>query len=281
MVKRLALSVFVAVALVGINLPLPAIGSAPQSAQRVLINAPEMPAVDLTQPALPAGAPVKNPVAPGKSGKSNHVSALSSDVVAQLGQHGLKVLDNREGLLRVEATLNGQDRVLTVVDGVLPSGREVVGFGTAPAPAPTAFSLIRALDVSAGIQYFFICSYAYMNSYWSDLHVHLCNVDANYIAAIVTLVGAAVGGIVGALMGGPVGGVVGVAIGTIVGLLTYVYFWTHSDQYGNVDVTIPNWTMQPPYGGYMLWADRGLWDYMPDQCWIRDYGYYYHPRCSY
>ena len=282
MVKRLALSVFVAVALVSINVPLPAIGSPPQSADRVLINAPEMPAVDLSQPALPAGAPVKNPVAPGKSGKSNHVSALSSDAVAKLGKHGLKVLDNREGLLRVEATISGQDRILTVVDGVLASGREVVGFGTAPAPAaPAAVSLIRALDVSAGTQYFFICSYAYMTSYWSDLHIHLCTVDAAYIAAIITIVGAAVGGIVGALMGGVVGGVVGVATGTILGLLTIVYFWTHSDSAGNVDIVIPNWTLQPPYGGNILWADRGLWDYMPDQCWIRDYGYYYHPRCSY
>src|SRR4029077_13693469 len=171
-------------------------------------------------------------------------------------------------------------RVLTVVDGVLPSGREVVGFGTAPAPAPTAFSLVRALDVSAGTQYFFICSYAYMNSYYDDLHVHLCNVDATYIAAIITVIGAAVGTVVGMYFFGAAGPVIGVAIGTVVALLTIVYFWTDSDQWGNVNIVIPNWMMQPPYGGYMLWADRGLWDYMPDQCWIRDYGYYYHPRCS-
>jgi hypothetical protein len=282
MVKRLALSVFVAVVVVGINIPMPAIGSAPQSAGRVLINAPEMPAVDLTPPPLPAGAPVKNPVAPVKSGSPNHVSALSSDAAAKLRQQGLKVLDNREGLVRIEATVNGQDRVLTVVDGVLASGREVVGFGTAPAaPSTGGVSLIRALDVSANTQYFFLCSYAWMNSYWGDLHVHLCNVDATYIAAIITLVGATVGGLVGVFFGSAAGGVAGVAIGTIIGLLTIVYFWTHSDIYGNVDIVIPNWTMQPPYGGYILWADPGLWDYMPDQCFIRDYGWYYHPRCSY
>jgi hypothetical protein len=241
-----------------------------------------MPAVDLTPPALPAGAPVKHPSAPAKSGQANHVSALSADGVAKLRQHGLKVLDNREGLWRIEATLNGRDRVLTVVDGVLPSGREVVGFGTAPASTTTgSTSLLRALDVSANTTYFFICSYAVMAAGWDQMYLHLCTVDAAFLSGILLVVGAAVGGLVGALMGGTAGAVVGIAITTLLSLAIILWFWSHSDSWGNIDLLIPNLTMQPPFGGNVYWSNVGLWDYMYDQCWINERGNWYAPVCSY
>lgn len=281
MFKRLAVSVCVAVGVVVLNLPMPALGSTPQPVGRVLINAPEMPAVDLTPPPLPAGAPLKQ-ARPLAAGAANHVSALPASTLRAFQQAGMTVLTNRDGEWQFEATVNGEARIFTAVDGRLPSGREVVGFGTMPAPTATSqASLIRVLNVSANSVSFAICSYAWQNGFYGDLHVHLCSVDAAYISAIITLIGATVGGLVGVLMGNVAGGVAGVAIGTIVGLLTIVFFWTHSDAWGNVDFVVPNWTMQLPYGGYILWADISLWDYMPDQCWINDRGHYYAPRCSY
>lgn len=281
MVKRLALSLFVAVALLGVNLPLPALGSTPQQhTGRVLINAPELPAVHLTPPALPAGAPAKQAGPVVKAGKLNHVNVLSSDALTKLHQLGMKVLDNRDGQWRVEANISGEDRIVTVVDGVLPSGREVVGFGSAPASSAAATGLVRALNVSAGTSYFFICSYAYQAYYGGDLYVHLCAVDANMVMAVLFILEAAVGGVVGALLGGPVGAIVGIAIGSLAGLITIAYFWTHMDSSGNVDIVIPNWTMLPPFGGYILWANSGRWDYMYDQCWVYE-GQWYAPICSY
>lgn len=288
MVKRLGLSLFIAVTVTGFNIPLPAVGSTPQQPPgRVLINAPEMPAVDLTPPAPPAGAPKKHSKGNThsgvvvKAGELNHVTGFTSDVVAKLRASGLQVLDNHQGLVRVEATINGEARVLTVVDGVLPSGREVIGFGTAPlsARASAATSLVRTLNVSADTRYFAICSYMYMDSYWDDLHVHLCAIDAAYTLAILGVLEATAGTVVGLFMGGPVGAAVGLAVGTAAALLTILYFWTHSDANGNVDFVIPNQTMLPPFGGDILWANIGRWDYMWDQCWIYEGGWY-DPVCS-
>jgi hypothetical protein len=295
MFRRLALSLLIAFGLVTFNVSLPAIGStSSEPAGRVLINAPEPVASDLTPPpflrsavappgfgALPAGIVAKRSAPVINSGQSNHVSKLGPQDVQNIERQGMKVLDNREGEWQIQAKVNGESRLFVVVDAVLPSGREVVGFGTTPMPSQPAVSLIRALDVSAGSVGFFICSYAWMTSYYADLHVHLCTVDAAAIAAILTIVGAAVGGLVGAIMGGAVGAVVGIAIGTALGLLTIIFFWTHSDSQGNVDFVIPSWTMQPPFGGQMLWANIGRWDYMWDQCWINDSGSWYAPRCSY
>jgi hypothetical protein len=281
MVKRFAVSVVVAVGLLVFNLPMPAIGStASQSPGRVLINAPDTPSYNASMPSRFAGA-ARKPQAPHITGAPNHVRALSADAARKFAAQGLTLLTNREGEWQFSATLGGTSRLITVVDGVLPSGRQVVGFGTSPVEKSSTAGLFRTTTVNAGVSYILICSYAWMNSYYDDLHLHLCNVDATYLAAIITVVEAAIGTLVGVLIGNVVGGVVGLAVGTGLALLTLGFFWTHSDAWGNVDFVIPSWTMSPPFGGNVLWANVNVWDYMWDQCWINDHGYWYHPQCSY
>lgn len=280
MVKRLAVSICVAVGLLAINLPTPAIGSTNQPPGRVLINAPD-PAYNLSPPALPAGAPTKH-IAKGQAqAAANHVTMLSADAVGRLGAKGFRVITNRDGEWQVVGNIAGALRMFTVVDGVLPDGRQVVGFGTTAVVGSASVGSLGPLAVSADSTNFAICSYAWQNGYWDDLHIHLCAVDAAFVFAILLILETAVATLVGVLIGGPVGAVVGIAATTIASIVTIVYWWTHSDQYGNVDVVIPNWTMQPPYGGYIYWADVNLWDYMPDQCWIYDLGRWYAPQCSY
>jgi hypothetical protein len=80
MVKRLALSVVVAFTLVGLNIPMPAVGvAASPPAARVLINAPDMPAVDLTPPALPSSTRARrqNPDRPTMSAPFRRMASPS------------------------------------------------------------------------------------------------------------------------------------------------------------------------------------------------------------
>jgi hypothetical protein len=278
MLRRISIGLIVALGAMGVGIPIPAIGSDSPPAGRIHINAPEPALSELTPPPLPSSAVPKAGASFMGVAASNHVSKLPADAVRRLNHQGVKVLTNREGELQLQAQVNGEERTLAIVDAVLPSGREVVGFGTVwapPKPEPLAF--IRS--VSANQVNFAICSYAYMNSPWDDLHVHLCPIDAAYTLGILLVASAAIGGLVGVWIGGPPGAVAGIAIGTILALLAIIYWWTHSDMTGNVDFAIPNWTLQPPYGGYIYWYSPGVWEWMSDECHITDRGYEYTPYC--
>jgi len=281
MVKRLSASICIAFGLLVFNLPMPALGSSSAPPGRILINAPEMPTVDVNPTAGIAASKGKHELAATKGFVPNHVKALSATNLQLFRSQGLNIVTNRDGEWQVSGNFAGEQRLFTTVDGILPSGRLVVGFGTTAMPAASPTGLLRATSVEAGSRSFLICSYAWMNSFYDDLHVHLCNVDATYLAAIITVLEAAVGGLVGVWIGSAVGGVVGIAAGTIAAVLTLVFFWTHSDAFGNVDFVIPHWTMMPPYGGNILWSDVRVWDYMADQCWIKDGGRWYAPKCTY
>jgi hypothetical protein len=289
--RRIAIGLVVAFTVSTVNFPVPAVTAAspqPAGPGRVVIDQPDPPTVDVAAPALPAGAPLKlaqkqipRPVGLGASPRANHVSKLASANVASLQAKGFAVLDNTDGRLLLQSAVGGKVQQFVIVDAKLRSGKEVIGFG-AVQPATQASASLFGKTAEALYQGFAWCSYAWMSSPYDDLHIHLCARDAPYVLAIVATIAAVVGTVVAALIAVVVGSACGeicspilyIAVVSIFAIATAAWFWLHTDAYGNVDVVIPNWTMQQPYGGYVLWANSGRWDYMYNQCWILEDRWY-------
>jgi hypothetical protein len=209
---------------------------------------------------------------------ANHVSKLTPAQVQDLQAQGFAVLDNSEGRLLLKGVAGGKTQQFLIADAKLRSGREVVGFGVAP-PTQQASASIIGKTAEAWFQSFAWCSYAYMNSYWDDLHVHLCAADQQYVLAIALVISAAVGTVIGLVVGlacGEIcGPIVAVAVVSALAIALIGFWWLHTNpQTGDVDFVIPHWTMVSPFGGYVLWANSGLWDYMWNQCWIYDNQWY-------
>jgi hypothetical protein len=180
--------------------------------------------------------------------------------------------------LLLQGVVGGKTQQFLIADAKLRSGKEVIGFGVAP-PAQQATASIFGTTAEAWFQGFGWCSYVYMNSYWDDLHVHLCAVDSQYVLAIALVISAAVGAIIGLVVGiacGEIcGPIVAVAVVSALAIALIGFWWLHTNpSTGDVDFVIPHWTMVSPFGGNVYWANSGLWDYMWNQCWIYDDQWY-------
>jgi hypothetical protein len=255
--RRIAIAVVLALAASTVQFPLPGVtAAAPQSSSggRILIDQPDPPVVNTTPPPLPVGAPVKHESGAPRSTAgvhANHVSKLTPAQVQDLQAQGFAVLDNSEGRLLLKGVAGGKTQQFLIADAKLRSGREVVGFGVAP-PTQQASASIIGKTAEAWFQSFAWCSYAYMNSYWDDLHVHLCAADQQYVLAIALVISAAVGTVIGLVVGlacGEIcGPIVAVAVVSALAIALIGFWWLHTNpQTGDVDFVIPHWTMVSPF----------------------------------
>jgi hypothetical protein len=279
--QRIAVGLVVCIGLVGAS-PLPAVGSnQPEPVTqtgRIFVDAPDFPAVDeSTMPALPPEltalkAQAAQAAQPAASlTPANHVSRLSTDQVAKLELSNGKVITNREGLVEV---LLG-DRILGMGDAVLPSGTEVVGFG----------SRLGAAPAGPGERYFGWCSYIAMQGGWAPAGLHVCARDHPYVVgiggiAVVTasfFVGLMLGMAIGELEGAAAGAAVGVALGFLITVVALAIAWWHTADNGDVNIYLPNYTMLPPFGGSAMWVYTQHWFWMPYVCraeeWVNQYYY--------
>jgi hypothetical protein len=300
------LGVTLSFALMCVNLPT-SFAAAPAAPQRVLVDAPDPPAITSMAPTtipqvtsvgqgidISAGVPTvqgaatrqtKTQVAPAPL---THVKKLGASAVAAIEKANSTTVTTAEG--RLTASFTGKDGLgyqLVLEDGVLKSGLQVVAISVVSAGAAsnvaqaTAKSLFRlpVTTAAANTSWFLRCSYATQNGYYGDLYVHLCAIDVFLVSGVLAVLAALIGGLVGALIGNAIGAVVGLGVGTILALIALYFLWQNMAWDGSVSFTVPHWTMMPPFGGNIYINSSGRWVYMWNQCWILYLNHYYDTYC--
>jgi hypothetical protein len=276
--RRISLGLVGAFAITALNLP--ASLAATQAATtpttmaggRALVEAPDPPVAELARSAA------SSPATRAKSGlgpalpASNHVRKLDTAEILKFEQdNGAQVLESTEGRFTVLTRTNGASYLVTLSDGVLKSGQAVIGIATQKlsSAAPANLTSLGAVRAYATIDYFLACSYAYRPNPWSDLYVYICPRDVYLLSGTLGVIAAAT-----AIFGGPVG----IAIATALGLAVVVSIWHFMNNDGSLGITIPAWTISPPFGGWIYYWNR-IQAYMANECWIRLDNWWYKPYC--
>lgn len=184
--------------------------------------------------------------------------------------HDLFAGDGRS-LSRVLTVSKGVSYLVTLSDGVLKSGRAVIGIATQKLNSVASASLASAGPVRAyaTTTWLLACSYATRANSWSDLYVYICPRDVYLLSGTLGIIAAAT-----AIFGGPVG----IAIATALGLAVVVSIWHFMNNDGSIGITIPAWTISPPFGLWIYYWNR-LQAYMYNECWIRIDNWWYKPYC--
>jgi hypothetical protein len=276
--RRISLGLVGAFAITALNLP--ASLAVTQAATtptatvggRTLVQAPDPPPAELARSATDslaaAGKPGLGPLVPA----SNHVRKLDTSEILKFEQdNGAQVLESTEGRFTVLTRTQGVSYLVTLSDGVLKSGQAVIGIATQKlnAAAPANLTSLGAVRAYATTSYFLACSYAYRANSWSDLYVYICPRDVYLLGGTLGVIAAAT-----AIFGGPVG----IAIATALGLAVVVSIWHFMNNDGSIGVTIPAWTISPPFGGWISYWNR-IQAYMYNECWIRLDNWWYKPYC--
>jgi hypothetical protein len=276
--RRISLGLVGAFAITALNLP--ASLAVTQAATtptamvggRALVEAPDPPAAELARSAT------SSLTTPGKAGlgpllpASNHVRKLDTAEILKFEQdNGAKVLESSEGRFTVLTETKGVSYLVTLSDGVLKSGRAVIGIATQKLTSAASANLVSVGPVRAyaSTSWFLACSYATRANSWSDLYVYICPRDVYLLSGTLGVIAAAT-----AIFGGPVG----IGIATALGLAVVVSVWHFMNNDGSIGITIPAWTIQAPFGGWIYYWNR-LQAYMYNECWIRLDNWWYKPYC--
>jgi len=264
LVTKSTLAVFGASVLYQFGAILP---SAPVAAadQRVFVSAPDPAAWPPVREASPPGLVVTHMSrAQLPKGDYNHVRALSSAQLANLGgRTGIREVSSQDGHFSgVVSTAKGAYRI-TLADGVLASGRQVIAFGAdlvggSAAPVrPQQQGLI--LNAEAATRRMLRCSYETVDPATNNLFLYVCPADVVPMEGLLLVFFTVVGAIIGFIAGNVVGALIGALVGAALSAAVILGLWRITNLDGSITLTIPAVVWQNLSGWFYYGTGQYVW----------------------
>jgi hypothetical protein len=257
--------------------PIPSPASAALKPPRAFVEAPDPAAVSVGDKPAPGGAVVRNvAVSFPPSGDYNHVHQLSSAQVKALeGRTRMREVHSSDGLLTGLIAVPTGTLEVSIEDGVLASGRQVIAFGAGAVQSRAASVSGLVIDAAAYTRQFTKCSYETIDPNTGNLFVYICATDVGPMSGIIVAIMSAIGAGIGFVAGGPIGALVGALVGAALSIAVIAGVWRIENADGSITLTIPAFVWQNLSGWFGFGTGQNVYvNGNPCQVYYEGLGWY-------